>query len=91
MRVIALRYLVDKRHNYKPGDVISEGTLYEQRDYYARVGSVRIENDVEVMPEWDAVDDSYTVAELQDIARQRDIPYSGLRKAELINTLNEVL
>lgn len=31
--------------------------------------------------------DDCTVAELQDMARERDISYSGLRKAELIEAL----
>lgn len=30
-----------------------------------------------------------TVDELRDMARERDIPYSGLRKNELIQALNE--
>lgn len=45
MRVIALRHLVEKDRGYKPGDVIAEGSdLYNQRDYYARVGMVRVED-----------------------------------------------
>lgn len=97
MRVIATAYLVEGDRNYSPGDVIADGLLYQQAEYYARLGHVRIvESDSEDEPSStpdeplsDGADmlDEMTVAQLQAMARARGIPYSGLRKAELIETL----
>lgn len=45
MRVVALRNLVEGEASYRPGDTVAEGTqLWEQREYYARIGMVRVED-----------------------------------------------
>lgn len=44
-KVVALRFLVDGDKSYRPNELITSGTLFEEREYYAEVGSVRIEYD----------------------------------------------
>ncbi len=45
MRVVALKCLVEKDKTYLPGAVIDEDSvLFGQREYYARIGMVRIED-----------------------------------------------
>jgi len=42
MRVIAKRYLTEGERNYKPGDEITDGQLFEQAEYYASLKQVEI-------------------------------------------------
>ncbi|GIV82781.1 MAG: hypothetical protein KatS3mg051_2135 [Anaerolineae bacterium] len=96
MRVVATVHLVDGDRNYRPGDVIVEGELYRLARYYAGLGHVRIDDASELDAgaegngEFQQMDDHLaekTVAQLQAMARVRGIPYSGLRKAELVDAL----
>lgn len=50
MKLVALRNLVEKDKTYRPGDVIEEGgELYKRREYYAKIGMVRIEDSVQTV------------------------------------------
>lgn len=63
MKVIAMGYLADNNgKNYRPGDEIKSGTLYDQAEYYESVNQVRIERDsvepdqlVESSNKWESV------------------------------------
>jgi hypothetical protein len=56
-KVIAQAYLIDSDNQYKPGDQITEGYLYDQAEYYAGIGKVRIEPDPEPDPELPTTED----------------------------------
>lgn len=42
MQVIAKRYLSEGERNYKPGDEITKGQLFDQAEYYAALRQVEI-------------------------------------------------
>lgn len=96
MRVIARAAVVDSNgKNYTPGKEISPGgDLFRLAEYYERLGLVQIVRDEEGQDEvreahgYQIADlTKMTVAELQELARSANVPYSGLRKAELVEQL----
>lgn len=45
MRVYAKVYLVEAGKSYRPGDEITDGQLFEQATYYAKIGQVVVKYD----------------------------------------------
>lgn len=59
VRVIAKAHLADKTRSYSPGDLIVDGPLYDQRDYYASLGHVDVVEEP-VKPDSPTTDDEST-------------------------------
>lgn len=83
-------FMEGKTYNLNDIDVLKE----EQAQQLFERGIVDILDDEEYLVDSEhdsALLSEMTVAELKDLANEKDVAHSGLRKAELIEAIEEVL
>jgi len=104
VKVIAKKYIVDGDKSYRPGDEITEGQIYEQRQYYEALGQLEIRDGMPFRESTtsnseDADDDAATdfpeldgmkYDELKTFAESLGLSVpSNIRKADLIKRILE--